>query len=183
MIRKGDHKKIFYHFKPFYVHRVQFIGLNKDYKKSVFDSYEPGSEIKQKPDISEKTTMLADKKRKKLLGGKDTAQVSKVEIFLLPKVDESKIKLKKQQLEQKEMQGCTFSPETLNYKGSAQKSGGVTHGDRNLDLYSKKPKGWFKDRKQKTKEDYEIERGGEDLTFAPVINDPEAVEKILQKNK
>ena len=28
MIRRGDHKKIFYHFKPFYVHRVQFIGLN-----------------------------------------------------------------------------------------------------------------------------------------------------------
>jgi hypothetical protein len=22
MIRRGDHKKIFYHFKPFYVHRV-----------------------------------------------------------------------------------------------------------------------------------------------------------------
>lgn len=94
LIRKGDHNKIFCHFKPFYVHRVQFIGLNHDYKKSLFDSYEPGSEIKEKPDISDKTTMLADKKRKKMLGGKETTQVSKVEIFLLPKVNEDKIKLK-----------------------------------------------------------------------------------------
>jgi hypothetical protein len=38
--------------------------------------------------------MLADKKRKKLLGGKDTTQVSKVEIFLIPKLNEDKIKLK-----------------------------------------------------------------------------------------
>jgi len=55
------------------------------------------------------------------------------------------------------MEGCTFSPETLNYKSNIHKSGGVTHGDRNLDLYAKKPKGWFKDQKQKTTEDYELE--------------------------
>lgn len=71
----------------------------------------------------------------------------------------------------------------MDYKGGAHKSGGVTHGDRNLDLYSKKAKGWFKDQKQKTKEDYELERGKEELTFAPLINDPEVVEKRLQKNK
>ena len=81
------------------------------------------------------------------------------------------------------MEGCTFSPETLNYKSNIHKSGGVTHGDRNLDLYAKKPKGWFKDQKQKTTEDYELERSQADLKFAPQINDPEIVEKRLQKNK
>lgn len=47
------------------------------------------------------------------------------------------------------MENCTFTPEsyTLNYKGNSNKTGGETHGDRNLDLYAKKPKGWFKDRK------------------------------------
>ncbi len=50
-------------------------------------------------------------------------------------------------------------------------------------MYSKKPKGWFKERGQKTKEDYEIERGKEDLTFTPNINDPSVVEKRLQKQK
>lgn len=67
----------------------------------------------------------------------------------------------------------------MNYKGGAHKSGGVTHGDRNLDLYSKKHKGWFKERGQKTKEDYEVERGKDDMTFNPQINDPELVEKRL----
>jgi len=67
----------------------------------------------------------------------------------------------------------------LNYKGSAHKSNAATHGDRNLDLYSKKPKGWFKEKGQKTSEDYEIERGREELTFNPMINDPSVVEKRL----
>jgi hypothetical protein len=73
---------------------VQFIGLNADYRKSLFDSYEPGSEIKNKPEISDKTSLLAEKKRKKLLNGVDSNQVSKVEIFLIPKVSEAKMKEK-----------------------------------------------------------------------------------------
>jgi len=65
---------------------VQFIGLNDDYKKSLFDSYQPRSEFKDKPEISEKTSQLADKKRQKLLGNKDLSLISKVEIFLIPKL-------------------------------------------------------------------------------------------------
>jgi hypothetical protein len=67
------------------------VGLDREYKKSQFDSYEPNSEVKSKPEISEKTSSLAEKKRKKLLGGIDASQVSKVEIFLIPKVSEAKI--------------------------------------------------------------------------------------------
>jgi hypothetical protein len=59
-------------------------------------------------------------------------------------VNEAKILEKKKQQIEKELSGCTFSPETLNYKGN--KSGGVTSGDRNIDLYSKKQKGWFVER-------------------------------------
>jgi len=43
-LRCGDHSKLFTHFKPFYVHRVQFTGLNDEYRKSLFDSYQPRSE-------------------------------------------------------------------------------------------------------------------------------------------
>ena len=93
------------------------------------------------------------------------------------------MKEKQQQQIEKELSGCTFTPETLKYKGGAYKSGGVTHGDRNLDLYSKKHKGWFVQKGQKTKEDYEMERGKQEMTFNPVINDPEVIEKRLQKNK
>jgi len=45
-----------------------------------------------------------------------------------------------------------------------------THGDRNIDLYSLKKKGWFKEKGEKTTEDYEIERSMDDLTFNPITN-------------
>jgi hypothetical protein len=73
----------------------------------------------------------------------------------MPKVDPAKIEAKKKELIEKEKEGCTFSPVTINYKVSESK---VTHGDRGKDLYSKKTKGWFKDRGSKTAEDYEYER-------------------------
>lgn len=73
---------------------MQFIGLNDEYKKSLFDSYQPRSEYKEKPEISEKTSLLAEKKRKKLLGNKDPSLVSKVEIFLIPKLNQAKIEAK-----------------------------------------------------------------------------------------
>jgi hypothetical protein len=74
MLNKGDHKKLFTYFKDFYVHRVQFIGgCDPEHKpaKSVFDSYEPLKEVKEKPEISKKTSELAQKKRTKLLANAD----------------------------------------------------------------------------------------------------------------
>lgn len=94
-LNKGDHKKLFTYFKSFYVHRVQFIGKGQEYMASKFDSYEPLRHVQQKPQISEKTTMLAERKRQKLLGGKDSSEVKQVDIFLLPKVDPAKIEAKK----------------------------------------------------------------------------------------
>ena len=148
-LRCGDHGKLFTHFKAFYVHRVQFTGLNDEYRKSLFDSYQPRSEYKDRPEISEKTSLLADKKRKKLLGDKDPTLVSKVEIFLIPKINQAKIEAKMLEQKEKEVSECTFAPKTLDYKGLAKKQQ-VTAGDRNIDLYSLKKKGWFKDRGQKT---------------------------------
>jgi hypothetical protein len=74
-LHKGDHKKLFTYFKVFYVHRVQFIGLDEHHRRSLFDSYHPNSELKSKPEISEKTSKLADKKRTKLLGLSDVSQI------------------------------------------------------------------------------------------------------------
>lgn len=70
-LNKGDHKRIFAHFKDFYVHRMQYVGLDTEYRQSKFDSYKPYEEVKEKPEISDKTSRLADKKRTKLLGGVD----------------------------------------------------------------------------------------------------------------
>jgi hypothetical protein len=58
----------------------------------------------------------------------------------------------------------------------------VTHGDRCIDLYSTKSKGWFRKRNEKTQEDYEYERSREDLTFKPVINNPEQVQQKLARD-
>ena len=104
-----------------------------------------------------------------MLGDKDLSLISKVEIFLIPKVSQAKIDAKKLELQEKEVSECTFAPKTLDYKGMSKKQQ-VTGGDRNVDLYSLKKKGWFKDRGQKTTEDYEIERGKDDLTFNPLTN-------------
>lgn len=41
MLKKGDHKKIFAHFKTLYVHRMRFIGLDEKYRQSLFDTYDP----------------------------------------------------------------------------------------------------------------------------------------------
>ena len=179
LLKKGDHKKLFTHFKSFYVHRVQFVGLDHDHRQSMFDTYDPASEIMAKPKISQKTTDLAVKKRGKLLGGIDATQVRQVDIFLIPKMDKGKIEAKKKELEDREVEGCTFTPTTLNYRTSKTQ---VTHGDRCMDLYSRKQKGWFKERGHKTQEDYEFERSKGDLTFSPQINDPEQVQR-LAKNR
>ena len=74
--------------------------------------------IKEKPDISQKTAKLAEKKRQKLLGGIDTSQVERVDIFLIPKINQAKIEAKKRELEDREVEECTFTPSTLDYKGS-----------------------------------------------------------------
>ena len=125
---------------------------------------------------------MAEKKRKKLLGDKDPTLVSKVEIFLIPKVSQAKIDAKKLELKEKEVSECTFAPKTLDYKGLSKKQQ-ITAGDRNIDLYSLKKKGWFKDRGQKTSEDYELERGKQDMTFNPITNQYENVIKKIEKDK
>jgi len=109
----------------------------------------------------------------------DPSQVTKVDIFLIPKVDQSKIEAKKKELEDREVKDCTFAPVTNNYKNNAAK---VTHGDRCIDLYSTKQKGWFAGRTEKTMEDYEFERSKEDLKFKPEINNPEQVQRLVTKN-
>jgi len=77
-LRRGDHKKLFAHFKNFYIHRVQFVGLHQKPKS---DNSPQNREVK--PVISSKSAKLAMEKRKKLLG-KD-GNVNCIEILLLPK--------------------------------------------------------------------------------------------------
>lgn len=170
MLKKGDHSKIFTHFKTFYVHRVQFIGLDESQKDSLFDSYDPLSDIQPKPTIREKTNKYAKKKRSKQLSKLSEEQLQDVRavgIFLIPALDQGKVERKRKELEERELQECHFKPVTLNYKGEAAYGNGVTHGDRCKDLYAKKVQGWFAEKTERTAEDYEYERSKEDLTFHP----------------
>jgi len=70
--------------------------------------------VQNKPVISEKTNRLAQKKRKDLHG----ENVSLVEILLIPKHNEQNLEEKRKQLQDREVEGCTFAPKTLNYKNS-----------------------------------------------------------------
>lgn len=119
-----------------------------------------------KPKISEKTAKLAENKRRKLLGNRGNASL--VEILLIPKNNEAALVQKRKQLEEKEVEGCTFAPKTLNYHSTVQRE---THGDKCLDLYASKPKGWAREKGLKTRDDYEYDKHKEELTFRPMIND------------
>ena len=48
-----------------------------------------------------------------------------------------------------------------------------------MDLYSSKPKGWFKEKQMKSQDEYELEKAKDEYQFRPKINDPSAVEEIL----
>jgi len=99
-------------------------------------------------------------------------------------VDQKKIDAKKEEQLKKETDECTFVPKTINYKGHKKQTlMQATHGDRCQDLYSLKPQGWFVSRGEKTHDDYDYERSKEDLTFSPLINDPEKVANSLQRSK
>jgi hypothetical protein len=114
--------------------------------------------------VSEKSAKLAENKRKKLLGDRQGASL--VEILLIPKHNESKLDEQRKQQKDKEVEGCTFTPQTLKYQGSAQQQ---TSGDRCLDLYMSKPNGWVKEKGLKTRDDHDYERHKDELTFKPQI--------------
>ena len=58
-------------------------------------------------------------------------------------------------LKNKEVDGCTFKPETLTYTQTGVSS---TSGDKCLDLYKRKQKGWFMEKAQKSAQDYDYEK-------------------------
>jgi hypothetical protein len=85
---------------------VQYVG---QIKKSNKDQYQSGEALVQlKPQISDKTSKLADNKRKRLLG--DRPNASLVEILLIPKHNEQELEEKRKQLKDREVEGCTFKP-------------------------------------------------------------------------
>lgn len=125
--------------------------------------------------------MLADKKN-----------VTVVDILLMPKHNDQELEDKRKINTEKEVEGCTFKPQTLDYAGAGQKQQ-ETHGDKCLDLYKTKPIGWFKEKKYKESVDYEFERQEKDCTFAPqiiadpqidhsnAINEVKAVDKFVER--
>jgi len=47
-----------------------------------------------------------------------------------------------------------------------------------MDLYSSKPKGWFKDKEHKTQEASELEKHKDEYTFRPAVNDPSSLKAL-----
>lgn len=160
-LKKGGHQKIFTHFKNLYINRVQHVGSQKKYSHGYVDN---SARDTHKPKISEKTAKLAAQKRAKVHGKQN---ISIVELLLTPAQNQEPLEKIKNEKSEKEVEECTFKPKTLHYNSGAQPS----HGDKCLDLYSRVPKGVYKDKRMLTKEEYEFERAKEELTFVPKINE------------
>lgn len=159
-LRKGDHQRIFTHFKNLYIHRVQYSGNLKKVKTDVQNSY--ANQMQSKPQISMKTTKMAENARKKMMG--DKKNVNLVEILLHPsKGKDEWIETQKKHIENKEVEGCTFRPQTLDYHTQGARQ--ATHGDKCLDLFSSRPKGWFVEKQVKTTDEQEYEKFKEECTF------------------
>jgi hypothetical protein len=110
-LKKGSHRRLFAHFKSLYVHRVQYVGL---YQKKNKDYVDSASYLQAKPQISDKTNKLAENRRKKMLG-EGNENVSLVQILLIPKHNEEQMEARRKELMEKEVDGCTFKPKTLDY--------------------------------------------------------------------
>ena len=67
----------------------------------------------------------------------------------------------------------------MDYQTTGQRE---THGDKCIDLYSSKPKGWFKEKAYKTAVDYDFEKSKDSCTFAPKINDPSQMQNLGDQN-
>jgi hypothetical protein len=81
LLKKGEHKKIFTHFKNLYINRVQHVGSLKKVSKDFVDV---AHRDPHKPTLSEKTNKLAMKKRQKMYGNNN---VTIVEVLLHPTQD------------------------------------------------------------------------------------------------
>jgi hypothetical protein len=166
-LRKGSHQRVFTHFKNFYIHRVHHVGKIKKFSK---DFVQLENRDSHKPLTSEKNNQLAENKRRKITGGREG--VSHVEILLHPIEQRSAEWVENQRKAQENsiQGGCTFKPQTLDY----QPMGGVkepTHGDKCLDLYSRVKRSQYKEKQNKTKNDYEFGVQEQECTFAPKINE------------
>ena len=142
-IRKGDGKKIFTLFKNFYVHRMHHVGSTKRQT----GQYGPEIHLLAKPQISNKSQKLAENHRRKVFGDKPIT--NSVEIFLQPKHNQSELDEKKRFLKEKQLEGCSFRPKTLDYDQGAR-TNQESAGNKNETLYMSKPKGWFKDKEFKS---------------------------------
>lgn len=164
-LRRGDHSKIFTYFKNFYIHRMQFVGSQK--KSQLAPSGEGRGSYQ--PKISEKTAKYAQQKRQKMMAEKG-GNVTLVEILLHPASKGKEWQEQQQKIkESKQQEECTFKPQTINYQGGANKE---TSGDKCLDLYQSKPKGWTKDKTDQSSDDYQFAKEKDQYTFTPEINKP-----------
>ena len=132
-----------------------------------------------KPQISNKTAKLAENHRRKLFGDKPIT--NSVEIFLQPKLNQAELEEKRKFLNEKQIEGCSFRPKTLDYNiGSKQPE--ESAGNKNETLYMSKQKGWFKDKEFKSTQDLEFEKHREQCTFKPSINDPSNLQTLQEGN-
>ena len=90
---------------------------------------------------------------------------------MLPKHNEAELEEKRKMLNERQFDGCTFRPQTINYN-VGNKLPEESAGNKNETLYMTKSKGWFKDKELKTTHDLEFERHQLECTFKPTINDP-----------
>eukprot|EP00347_Sterkiella_histriomuscorum_P013308 403365213 len=190
-LNQQECSKLFVKFKPLYINRIQFQGQFKRVKQQE-------NHCTFKPQISQTSEHLAIQRRMRILSEtrqtedqdlhsnqnhnnqmdtmsnqnqnvtQDPAKMDIVKLLLHPvNTDKQWQQNAKFMLDQKELEECTFKPKITNYESN--KSRVLQGNDKFLELYSKaKP---MHEKRDKTRNDYEFEKGQEECTFQPNIGE------------
>ena len=162
-----DWPKISKHFKLMYLNRIRYC---RDGTKRKMMRIE--SEVNQnwtfQPVLTENTQNLAQKYRQKIADNYEGGKITVLDILTAQTNKEQWIEETKKEISNKESQEWTFHPVTNENFVLKQDETAQSTGDKWFDLYQlaniKK-----KNKVDKTKEEYDIEKNGNEWTFAPNI--------------
>ena len=163
-----DCPKISKHFKLMYLNRIRHSGDRTKRKMMRIES-EVNQNCTFQPVLTENTQNLANQYREKIAQSCEGGKITVLDLLTAQTSKEQWIEEAKKELAYKESQEWTFHPVTNENFVVKQDETTQSSGDKCFDLYqlahTKK-----KNKIDKTKEEYDIEKNGNECTFAPTIN-------------
>lgn len=143
--KHGGQRVIFTYFKNFYVNRIQFEGLDARRKRPP-----PVIELditKKGPEISETTSLYAQKARERLLGGEDVPEDFVEQIYAKDKQLTAKKNARKEKIlrdvETVTFADVTFKPKTSKVSARMDIQRGSNSGNRGKDLFDTVNRGQY----------------------------------------